>query len=540
MESSKIQIDFHISSLSADESEKAELTGMLILASDFIKSGKVGRSEQLNRISKVRIPIYLNKVKSGGYIALNPFSKKSMTVPLMRLPSESEIVDFCADPSNLNLNKLYDKINDFTIKNAELIGGYNSKQLKVIEEMLQAPRSNRSDFETLPLTRGAGKLKEDLSKINQLIYDESSLHDATQKRLDIIEKALTEEAKEYQDKLDERTDYWNNEIKNKNEILQREIRERDKQLEKEKTDLETVTARKIKENTKNFLTGVAKNIRSDEKPIEKLIQELEKLTTGTSSDNVHEIDLNLNRLTDATETFRAAVGFAKTQVKKTKHKEEELNAMYNMDARSLEEKCERDKEELKQKSKMKESERNNELKQLKLDRDATSKRISKFRDVRSEWLRDIESSLGSKEAAVLDPNSLRISNPNPLVELFVPMYIFQYKKQNEHFVVAVPPVNLPENMKKPSKGSFFGAYKTVHYDLVVPETLNLISQWFEKESQSLDMSTAISQLPNLLDNPSELRDTFFNSQSLMVDKLKVNKKGIKQANDRLTDIFSSG
>jgi hypothetical protein len=68
----------------------------------------------------------------------------------------------------------------------------------------------------------------------------------------------------------------------------------------------------------------------------------------------------------------------------------------------------------------------------------------------------------------------------------------------------------------------------------------MLSKWFEKEAETLDMSTAIQQLPNLLDSAGDLRDTFFNSQSLMVDKLKVNKKSIKAANDRLTEVFASG
>jgi hypothetical protein len=99
---------------------------------------------------------------------------------------------------------------------------------------------------------------------------------------------------------------------------------------------------------------------------------------------------------------------------------------------------------------------------------------------------------------------------------------------------------MPDSMKKPPKNSFHGDRKTVSYKLIVPDAYTMLSKWFEKEAETLDMSTAIQQLPNLLDKPSELRDAFFNTQSLMVDKLKVDKKSIKAANDRLTEIFASG
>ncbi|MHA2250033.1 MAG: hypothetical protein ACXAD7_06710 [Candidatus Kariarchaeaceae archaeon] len=539
-QTTKIQLEFHNSSLSEEESEKAELTGMLVLAADFIKSNKVNRADRLERISKMKLPLYLNKTKSGGYIALNPFSKDSMRIPLMRLPSLSDITEFCSEPTNLDLNKLYSKLNAFQVQEAKLQGGYNANQLKVIDLLLQAPRSTRTDFNMFPPLRDIDLVKEDLSKINQIIYDEKSLKDAIKQRLVIIDKALAEESLEYEQKLSERNDYWKHEIKNKNEILQREIKERDAELKKELKNLEKDTQRKIKDNTKTFLAGVSKNIRKDEKPIEKNIQELERLTADASADKVHEIEASLKRLSDVTETFRAAVGFAQSQVKKTKFKEEELVAIYNMDSKTLKERADRDKEALKEQSKMKEAERDKELKRLKEDRDAANKRLSKFRDVQSDWSRDIEAGIDTKGTAMLDPSSLRVNNPNPIVELHIPFYIFQYKKKNEHYTVAVPPVNMPDSMKKASKNSLYGDQRTVFYNPVVVASVKLLAEWFEKESQALDMNTAIQQLPNLLDNPAVLRDTFFNSQSLMVDKLKVNKKDIKKANDRLTEVFASG
>ncbi|MHA2091962.1 MAG: hypothetical protein ACW98K_14005 [Candidatus Kariarchaeaceae archaeon] len=539
-QSTKIQLDFHTSSLSGDENEKAELTGMLVLASDFIGSSKVNRADHLYRISKVRLPIYLHKTNSGGYLAVNPNAKQTMKVPLMRLPSLSDLTEFCSVPENLDLNKLYNKLRKFQVQDAEIAGGYKASQLKVIEQLLQAPRSGRKDFILLPPVRDTVQLNEDLETINALVYDEKSLKKAIKKRMAIIETALTEEANEYAAKLQERTDYWTHEIANKNQILKKEMAVRDKQLDDDLGELYKKTQQEIKENTRKFLAGVAKNIRSDEKPIEKLIQDLEKLTSKATADNVQEIDAVLRRLSDSTETFRAAVGFARNQVRKTKHKEEELDAMKALDEKSLREVADADKELLVEQSTQKETERDRELKQLKEDREAAKKRVAKFKDLSPDWEREIERSLGPKSAAMLDPGTVRVNNPGKTIEIHIPVYLFGYKKDNDNYYIVVPPLQMPDSMKKPPKNSFHGDRKTVSYKLIVPDAYTMLSKWFEKEAETLDMSTAIQQLPNLLDNPGDLRDTFFNSQSLMVDKLKVNKKSIKAANDRLTEVFASG
>ena len=76
--------------------------------------------------------------------------------------------------------------------------------------------------------------------------------------------------------------------------------------------------------------------------------------------------------------------------------------------------------------------------------------------------------------------------------------------------------------------------------MTVPKIQKLIAIKLEQTIQSRDGNAIMQTIPNLLDNPSELRDTFFNSQSLMMDKLRVDKKSIKKANDRLTDVWTSG
>ena len=91
-----------------------------------------------------------------------------------------------------------------------------------------------------------------------------------------------------------------------------------------------------------------------------------------------------------------------------------------------------------------------------------------------------------------------------------------------------------------SRSAFAGDKKTVFYHLVVEESKKLIANWFEDAATSRDFQSIIGGLPNMLDNPSELRDIFFTSQTLMIDKLKANEKDIKKANDRLTDVWTSG
>jgi hypothetical protein len=50
----------------------------------------------------------------------------------------------------------------------------------------------------------------------------------------------------------------------------------------------------------------------------------------------------------------------------------------------------------------------------------------------------------------------------------------------------------------------------------------------------------VQDLKNYLDDSAELRNTFFENSSLMVDKLKVDKGSFKDANNRLTEVFTSG
>ncbi|MCH8907833.1 MAG: hypothetical protein IH840_12155 [Candidatus Heimdallarchaeota archaeon] len=537
----KIQLAFHNSSLNEDEDKKVELTGMLILASDFIKSGKVKGAEILSRFSKALFTIFLSQTKSGQYIAINPFSNEVVKMQIMELPSLSDLREFTSIHKNLDLNRLHTKLMELKASQTDLIGAYTDKQMEMISKLLAAPRDNRSDFTPLVPLRGIGKIKADVKSVNKKIYDEASLKKAVTQRLDLIETALNDDSTQYTNKLTERTDYWQLEIRNKNENLDKQLRERDAQLEQQLADLTGKTKAKSEDNFEKFLLGVAKNIRRDETPLEGTLQKIEKLTGRSAQpEDVPKIDRLLQQLADQAETFKAAVLFAKRQVKNMQSKEYDISEMQELNVEGLKKVSEREKNEYREKANMIEKERDPELEQLKKERDESSDRLSKFRDLRGQWASEMTNSLETKGKQMISSSSLGLPSPDPLVELQIPIYLFQYKKKDELYTVVVPPVNLPDNFKKADRSAFAGNKKTVFYYLVVEETKKQIANWFEDAASSRDLQTIIARLPNILDDPSELRDTFFNSQTLMTDKLKANKKDIKKANERLTEVLTSG
>ncbi|MHA2031910.1 MAG: hypothetical protein ACW99Q_21250, partial [Candidatus Kariarchaeaceae archaeon] len=225
-----IQLAFHNSTLPNDEDKKAETTGMLLLAADFISSSKVNRADKLVRISKINFPMYLFKNKIGQFIPFNGFSTESIKVPLTQLPSLTEIKEFCSDRKNLDLNKIYDKLMDFSSKETEVIGGHTQNEVKVIEDMIRSPRGQVSNFTPLPPLRTKEELKEEFTKVNSNVYNETSLNKAIKDRLDIILTILTEDAKTLETSYKEKDQHWKVEITNKTANLKRDLTERDKEL----------------------------------------------------------------------------------------------------------------------------------------------------------------------------------------------------------------------------------------------------------------------------------------------------------------------
>lgn len=537
----KIQLDFLIGSLTGDEAKKAELTGMLILASDFIGSGKVKGANKLVRITKANVPIHFFKTKSGQFIPINPLSNQVIKIPITTLPSAVELHEYCSDPQNLDLNKLHNKLMQFQTDETELVGGFNEKESQILVDLLKAPQGTRSDFTDLPSLKNKTEIKEELAKINDKVFDETALQKAIKERMDIIAKALKDESTEWDNKYSERTEYWKVEIQNKNENLKKHLKDVDKELEQDIKKVEKEIQKKMDQNFQNFIDGITKNIRKDEKPIEASIQDLEKTTAATKgTDGLSKIERSLRQLADQTETFRAAVAFAQKQVKTTILKEEDLQANLDVEIEAMKRKAEIEKDKVRSDSEAIEKRRDDDLKQVKEDRDVSAMRLTKFNEFKSEWAKEMLDGINKKMAIMLPPSLFGDESNANSYDLLVPTYIFQYDKQGELMSVVVPPIYLPENFKKVGKDSIAGTKKTVQYQLVVPGSRKLISEFLEDALMTRDIQSLLGNTPNLLDTPSSLRDTFFNSQSLMIDKLKVNKNGIKKANDRLTEVWTSG
>ncbi|MCY3414681.1 MAG: hypothetical protein INQ03_23730 [Candidatus Heimdallarchaeota archaeon] len=536
----KIQLEFlNFTGISESDAKLVEDNGMVILASDFIKTGKVNKAEDLVRISKLNIPIYLSQTKSGKFIPVNPSSNNIISIPIVQLPSLQEITEFVSEPSNLNLDKLYKQMLKFRTEETELVGGFKDKDVKIIEEILKAPRGTRSDFPKLPISGDLEKLRSQLKIINSMVYDENSLEKEINDRFKIIETALTEESTEYSSKYEERKTFWKAEIDNASVNLEKRLKERDKQLEVELKELDQHTKKKIKDTISMFYQGVAKNIRKDEQPIEKLIQELEAVTTKPPvPEHVDSITKILEKMRDSTNTLLADIDFQMRKVRTVNAKEQEFLEDQGLDIKGLEAKAQREKEEMIEESRHLEENRDTELAGLKADRDAANTRLAEFKDKMKFWMGDIKEAIGGRGVTMIPETALKLDTVSTIVELYIPMYLFQYKKNEETYTVCVPPLKVPNSMKKPDKDMFFGDHKTVCFYRVVPDIEKSLIPWLEKQANTLDIASNIQDLDNILNDPTSIRNNFFNSNKLFLDTLKVNKGKLESANQRLTTKFS--
>ncbi len=538
MANKKIQVSFlsqkTANLFSSAEMKKIELAGVLGLASDF----KV-KNDEITRISKVNVPILLSKTKTGKYVAFNPASSKSLKIPIVQLPGLQEINAFCQDPNNLNLEKLRKKLQTFKVEEVELKGGVTPNQLRAIDTLLKGPRDNRTDFVTISPTIDLTEMNSQLSIINQMVYDEKSLNKAIKDRLDAVENALSDNLDTYIQQLKDRTAHWKREIDNSDANLQKRIKERDVELDREIKVLGKETDKKVKDNLKLFLKGFAKNVRTDEKPIEKLILQLEKYASQTNSpDIVDEIKEKLIELEDFTNIFMASVRYASRQTDELHHKEIEILELSDLSEQGKQAQAERDKRELIGKSKSLEKDRDRELNSIKKDKNAANDMLAKFKDVRSRWESEIKIDIDTKGTEMLPPTALNLQTPSPIVEFNIPMYILQYKRKNDTVTVAVPPIRIPNSMKNIDKSGFSGPHGTLYFETLIPQSDNFLGKWIQKATNDLEISTQINAVENLMNDPKNLRETFFTSKKIMTETLKVNKKKWDQVNERLTEAFS--
>ena len=88
------------------------------------------------------------------------------------------------------------------------------------------------------------------------------------------------------------------------------------------------------------------------------------------------------------------------------------------------------------------------------------------------------------------------------------------------------------------KSGFSGPHGTLYFETLIPQSDNFVGKWIQKATNDLEISTQISAVENLMNDPKNLRETFFTSKKIMTETLKVNSKRWNQASERLTEAFS--
>ncbi len=533
-----IKVKFQTSALSAESDEMAEKAGMMILASDFLGDKRVGKPEIIKRISKASIPILFVKTKTGGYLALNPSSQKEIRVPITSLLPIEELQVFLDNKANIEVNKVYKKLMQFKVKETILRGGLSKNDLDAVYTLLDAERLSGSwEFTELPPIREQDELNADIEAIDSAVYDKKRLETEINKRISLVDNAFKDVVDTLKNQLTDREKYWKEELKRLKAEETTKLKERDEQLKKDLEDLKKKKEKAKKENLKGFVAGVAKNIRKDEKDIEKYVQELEKLTTNPGDDPVSAIENTLSNLEDATDTFRAAISFAKEQVTKTRNRESDIDADYKLDKEDLERKCEIDKEQIRQVLISAEKQSKEEIESIKRELTVAQEKYSKFLSLKDQWVDEIEKQIQTESAPMIEPERFKLNTaPGKTVKLLMPIYIFQYGKKNKSdtYTYVVPPVKLPDSLKKVDKNSIFGKHKAMFYYPLHPKLLDFVD-WIPKSIEKhIAFRNAIEALPNLVDMTTEMRNIFFESKPLLINFLHMPEKAYKGAAQRLS------
>lgn len=535
-----IKLKFQETSLSAAEAKDAETVGMMILASDYYGTKKVGKATKISRISKAYVPIYLAQTKTNGYIAMNPSSEKPMQLKITQLPDYNELEEFLNNPINLDLPRIHNKLTTYSKKDISIIGGVTQQDFDLIRGLVVAPREKGNpDFNLLPPTRPSSEIKKDVKLVDSAVYDEKRLDAEIKKRIDLVATKINEDITAKNAALKERESYWKTELSNLSKNQTAAIKNRQKQYD---TDLKAITSESVKKKKKNiqqFVKGVAKNIRSDEKLIEKHVQHLEGLVQSPGEDPLADIEKSLEELDDAVEAFRAAVSFAKSNVAKTRANEVDIDHEANYLKSEKEKNLERDLATIKAEFANMENESEQEQLQLQQEVKKSEDKLNLFKREKGNWIHEIKSGVALQDGLLIEPNQLNISSPGKLLEIHIPMYIFKYDRNGDFFYVVIPPVKVPNAFKKvSSKNIIAGKHQSVYYIPMVDE-LTKFAAWFESliiANQKIRI--AVDALPNLVERTSDMRDLYFKSKSLMVDKLKMSEKAYGKATGRLTDIFA--
>ena len=137
---------------------------------------------------------------------------------------------------------------------------------------------------------------------------------------------------------------------------------------------------------------------------------------------------------------------------------------------------------------------------------------------------------------MIEPERFKLDNPGQTIKMLVPIYIFQYGKRNKNdlFTIAIPPVKVPDTLRKFDKNALFGKHKAIFYYPIHPRLSELV-EWIPRTIETnLVFRNAVDALPNLVTKTQEMRDSFYQAKPLLVNTLHMAEKNFRKAAERLS------
>ena len=521
-----IKIKFHNSNLDESENSTAEKVGMIALAADFIKHKKVGKADGVMKVTKTYLPIYLGKTRTGGYIGVNPNSANRIKIPLTRLVSLSDFKEFLSDESNLELNRIYKKIMSFTVEESSLTGGIYRGDTELLKSLLALPRENDSSAKVLPSVKDVSEIKKELQEVNDLIYDDQTVKKEAQALLAEADKALKGHLTQLETELKELKSKWATELKALETAEKKKLADREKQFEKDKKAVMKNAEADKKKKLDTLLKGITKNMKKDASEIQKQIEKFESELSSLTGNPYEDLIKKLQYIEDEGQSFMAAVGLARDNVHRTKSEEGDIDHFAILKIEDLEREYEKDVVAIKQEREKQVGKSETEILELTAKRDEAKSKYDTFLDNKDKWEQEIRNGVLTDGSLMLSADYLKLENSPSLVDLLIPVYVFQYRNSKGKVVnVVIPPVKLPDNLSKvKAKNVITGKNKLIQYIPVHPE-ISKLTAWLEKAyDENIDIRQAIEGMSNLITNHQEnfqlltSGKSIFTGQLLMKDK----------------------
>ncbi len=521
-----IKIKFHNSNLTESENSTAEKVGMIALAADFIKHKKVGKADGVMKVTKTYLPIYLGKTRTGGYIGVNPNSANRIKIPLTRLVSLSDFKEFLSDESNLELNRIYKKIMSFTVEESSLTGGIYRGDTELLKSLLALPRENDSSAKVLPSVKDVSEIKKELQEVNDLIYDDQTVKKEAQALLAEADKALKGHLTQLETELKELKSKWATELKALETAEKKKLVDREKQFEKDKKAVMKNAEADKKKKLDTLLKGITKNMKKDASEIQKQIEKFESELSSLTGNPYEDLIKKLQYIEDEGQSFMAAVGLARDNVHRTKSEEGDIDHFAILKIEDLEREYEKDVVAIKQEREKQVGKSEAEILALTARRDEAKSKYDSFLDNKDKWEQEIRNGVLTDGSLMLSAEYLKLDNSPSLVDLLIPVYVFQYRNSKGKVVnVVIPPVKLPDNLSKvKAKNVITGKNKLIQYIPVHPE-ISKLTAWLEKAyDENIDIRQAIEGMSNLITNHQEnfqlltSGKSIFTGQLLMKDK----------------------